>query len=125
MYRSADSAAALVRSLGLEPNLKTVDVFSPAGKGTVAGQTPDAGSSVANGSRVSLLIASGSVEVPDVIGLAEDAAWQVLQSAGLQVQTVRVASNKTSAGLAANVQPAPGVVVPSGARVTLAVSQGH
>jgi serine/threonine-protein kinase len=125
MYQSGDSAAAKLRLAGLDPLVRFVDRFSVGGKGTVADQAPNAGVSVPSGSRVTLLIASGNVEVPDVVGLREDVAWHALQAAGLDIRTIRVATDKVSAGLAAVVQPPPGSVVPGGARVTLAVSQGR
>jgi serine/threonine-protein kinase len=125
MYQSGDAAAAKLRLAGLDPRTQAVDRFSPGGRGTVAGQAPGAGESVAVGSRVTLLIATGNVEVPNVIGLPEVAAWQALQAVGLDIRTTRVATDKVLAGLAAAVQPPPGAVVPDGARVTLTVSQGR
>jgi serine/threonine-protein kinase len=125
MYQSGDSAAAKLRLAGLDPRVQSVDRFSPGGRGTVADQAPGAGANVPAGSRVTLLIASGNVEVPDVVGLREDAAWHALQAAGLDIRTIRVPTDKVSAGLAAAVQPSPGSVLPGGARVTLAVSQGR
>jgi serine/threonine-protein kinase len=125
MFRTADAAAATLRVAGLDPRTVSVDRFSPAGKGTVADQAPDAGQSVPNGSRVTLFIATGNVEIPNVVGLSEEAAWHVLQATGLDIHVIRVATDKVAAGLAAGVQPSAGVVVPGGARVTLAVSQGR
>src|SRR5262249_34319595 len=124
MFRTSDSAAAQIKSIGLQPSVQIVDRFSPTGEMTVVEQTPPAGQSVPPGSTVTLLVASGKVEVPNVVGLAEKIAWDTLHAAGFDGQTVRGPSSKVAIGLAADVQPSAGVVAASGSRVVLVVSRG-
>ena len=124
LNQSASAAGERLRRLGLEPELQIADRFSPAGPGTVADQDPPAGQSVLVGSNVRLLIASGNVAIPAVLGLPEEAARQQLHAAGFEVDTRRARSASVPVGYAADVRPGPGASLPAGATVILIISQG-
>ena len=93
--------------------------------GSVIGQNPAAGASVASGSAVNLVVSSGPptappVIVPNVVGLSESAATAALTGAGL---TIGVVTNQNSAtvpaGHISNQTPAAGTPVDVGTAVNL------
>src|ERR1700736_573822 len=68
---------------------------------------------------------SGTVSVPNVVGLTQSAAGEMLKSAGLVVGTVTTASSSTTPkGSRSGAHPAVGVPVASGSVVNLQVSSG-
>jgi hypothetical protein len=119
------AAAAEVRAAGLQPRVRIVDRFSLGGEGTVAAQDPPAGTLVGPNTVVDILVASGNVEVPQVAGLSEQAAWNLLQASGFKIDTRRATSGSVARGQAMSVTPNPGQVIPSGASVVLFISQGE
>ncbi|MFE9956235.1 Stk1 family PASTA domain-containing Ser/Thr kinase [Micromonospora sp. NPDC005299] len=81
------SAKARLDDLKLEVVRK--DVSNGAPEGQVVKVTPDEGSSVAEGSRVTLEVSRGNVtKVPDVVGLSEDDAERLLKNSGYEVRTL-------------------------------------
>ncbi|HOV62035.1 MAG TPA: PASTA domain-containing protein, partial [Candidatus Hydrogenedentes bacterium] len=95
--------------------------------GRVISQDPAAGATIAPGTAVSLVIASGpcSVSVPGVVGLAQDAAATTLTGADLTVGSVtRQCSDTVAAGRVISQDPAAGAPVTSGSAVNLVVSSG-
>lgn len=122
--RSAGEAVDRVRGVGLVPRRATVDRYSPAGPGTVAAQDPPAGAAVPPGTSVTLLIASGNVVVPPVVGVLEEDASTQLHDAGLDIDTRRAPRSSVAAGRVADVNPGAGSVVPVGSKVVLTVSLG-
>ncbi len=68
---------------------------------------------------------SGTIEVPDLIGLPQSAAEAKLKSAGLVVGTVTTASSGTTpTGNVSSANPAAGSLVSPGSAVNLEVSSG-
>lgn len=122
--RPAGDAVERVRAVGLVARTQTADRYSPAGPGTVAAQDPQAGSLLPPGATVTLLVASGEVVVPDVVGQPEQDAWAALHEAGLQVETRHARRSNVAASRAADVSPGPGAVLPAGSSVVLTISQG-
>lgn len=122
--RSATEASNRVRTAGLDPRLQTADRYSPGGVGAVAAQDPPAGTTVAPGSQVTLLIASGNVVVPNVTGLPEQQAEATLRAAGLGVTVRRARTGDTPAGTAARTDPAADSLAAANSQVTLIVSLG-
>jgi serine/threonine-protein kinase len=119
------TAAAEVRAAGLLPRVHTVDRFSARGEGAVAAQDPPAGAIVSPDTTVDIFVASGSVEVPRVDGLSEQAAWDLLQVSGFKIDTRRAPSSGVARGQAVAVSPSSGLVVPAGTSVVLVISQGE
>ncbi len=64
----------------------------------VLDQNPIQGSSVEAGARVDIVVSSGFVSVPDVIGQTENAARSNLSNAGLEVDVVTQQSSSATAG---------------------------
>jgi beta-lactam-binding protein with PASTA domain len=95
--------------------------------GNVISQDPASGSSVTQGSPVNLEISSGPqmVTVPNVEGLAQDAATTAITAVKLMVGTVtQQTSNTVAAGNVISQDPASGSSVAQGSQVKLVISSG-
>jgi len=105
------------------------DVRSRAVAGTEAGkvlsQTPEGGTKLARGSRVTLVAGRGSSgsDVPDVVGLPVDKAFVQLEAAGFKGATRRVASKRRPDTVLAQ-DPASGTRAQKGSTVSLTISKG-
>ena len=96
-------------------------------RGKVISQNPTAGTSVANGSAVNLVVSTGpaTVSVPNVDGLTQAAAATAITSAELVVGTVTQQSSATvPAGRVISQDPTAGTSVTAGSAVDLVVSTG-
>lgn len=121
--KSLEDARAALRALGLAVgNVTQRDSQQPAG--TVLDQNPKPGAPAAAGSRVDLVVASGTGTVPDVRGLPASDAEQELTSAGYAYNVVEEPSNDVQQGFVINQVPGPGRTAPLGSTVTLYVSSG-
>jgi beta-lactam-binding protein with PASTA domain len=95
--------------------------------GSVISQTPQAGSSVAYGSVVALVVSSGPcpVTVPNVVGQTQTAAGSTLGGVGLVTgQVSQQCSNTVPAGLIISQSPAAGNSAPFGSAIALVISSG-
>src|SRR5438132_2384778 len=121
---SAISAAALTVGTVTQQSSTTV------ASGNVISESPAAGTSVASGSAVNLVVSSGAppptqVAVPNVVGETEAAATSAISAAALTVGAVTQQSSTTVAsGNVISESPAAGTSVASGAAVSLVVSSG-
>ncbi len=102
-------------------NISQRDSDQPAGE--VLGSDPAAGATVAAGSKVNLVVASGSVKVPGVLGQTEAAAQKALNDAGFNVNTDTVATRRAPAGTVVRQSPAAGATVAAGTTVTITVAR--
>ena len=92
--------------------------------GTVISQTPLAGTSVATGSAVALVVSSGPA-VPNVVSLSQVAAGAAIAGATLTVGTIDLANSDTvPAGSVISQNPTSGTTVLPGSAVNLVVSLG-
>jgi len=117
-------------ALGLAPLSQTY-VYSAVSAGLIVSQTVLAGSSVAVGSNVGYSVSIGpqpvtpTVTVPNVAGVAVDAAKATLVNANLIVGPVTYAASGTvTAGNVISQSPAAGTSVNLWATVTIIVSSG-
>jgi VCBS repeat-containing protein len=98
----------------------------PAGR--VISQTPAAGTTVNQGTAVSLVVSLGApaqVAVPNVVGQAQAAAATAIAAVGLSVGVISTAKHPTvPAGQVISQQPAAGTLVLQGSAVNLLVSLG-
>ncbi|MDQ6670024.1 MAG: PASTA domain-containing protein [Chloroflexota bacterium] len=122
--RAASEAHDRVSAVGLVPRLQTADRYSPGGAGTIGAQDPPAGTAVLPGSDVRLLVASGNVVVPAVVGLLEQDAWTALHDVSLEIVVRHLPRSSVEAGRAASVDPPAGAIVPAGTPVLLIISRG-
>lgn len=88
-----DQSAAKKRlaDAGFEVDTEQQDSSEP--EGTVVEQSPVAGTEADDGSTVTIVVSTGEVEVPDVVGMDEDSARQELRDQGFKVEVDNVATN--------------------------------
>lgn len=96
-----------------------------ADEGTVFSQNPGAGSEVDEGSSVEIRVSGGpdTTAVPNAVGLGEAEARGNLVSAGFQVETKEVFSDREPGSVTAQ-QPTAGSQLAAGETVTISVSKG-
>jgi RHS repeat-associated protein len=122
---AAAGAAITVAGLTLGPVSGDYDRAVPVG--LVISQAPPAGSTVAQGSAVTLVVSLGPplVAVPDVTGQPDAAAAATIAAAGLVVGAVTTQSSVTvPAGSVIAQSPGGGAQAPEGSGVDLVVSTG-
>lgn len=121
--RRVDEAQAVLRAAGFTSAVQRVNVN--AERDSVVAQSPVSGTAVAPGSSITLSVATGQVEVPDVTGKQEQEAIRLLSAAGLRVdETSRRSDNRIPAGSLIRTDPEAGKVVPRGSQVDLVISTG-
>ena len=124
-----DSTAAHARSvltdLDLGVSTRTVsDPFAPAGH--VLRTEPPVDTKVRRGTKITLVVSGGPVmtTVPNVTGLAEDAAVRALLAAHLQIGGTYTGTSSFRAGLLARTSPRAGVNVAVGTAVDITIANG-
>ncbi|RFA10333.1 hypothetical protein B7R54_14780 [Subtercola boreus] len=95
---------------------------SPLPRGTVLSSAPDVSTAVQAGTRVDLVVASGSNAVPPVAGLTQQDAVSRLQAAGFAVAVTTRTQQGAPAGLALSSDPPESTVLTLGIVVTLTVA---
>ena len=125
-----DEARSTLEAEGLEVETASYYV-DDVDKGLVAAQLPDAGETVAAGSRVGVLVSLGEtpedvtrVKVPDVTGEQEKSAVTALTSVGLTVRVYYASSADVPQGAVIDQEPVGGTEVPISTAVQILVSQG-
>lgn len=120
---TVDQAVARLQDEDLKSDI--VNQPSDAPEGTVFDQNPDAGAEVDEGSTVQVLVSGGpeTKPVPNAVGLPEAEARDRLVSAGFQVRTREVFSDKPEGTVVAQ-EPAAGAEGDEGGVVTINVSKG-
>ncbi len=95
-------------------------------KNTVLTQDPLADTEADEGSTVTLVVSAGpeQVEVPDVVGLAQQVAIEQVQEAGFRVDTEPI-DDDAAAGTVVRTDPAGGTLQDAGSTVVLFVSTGE
>ena len=121
---SAADAQRLAQSLSLKMDVLGEQESSDARPGAVLEQTPVAGSRVATGSTVSVLLAAGRLVVlPDVVGYDLNTVQEGLETDGLLLAITEVRSGEGQ-GTILDQLPAAGQEVRAGDTLTLTVSGG-
>ena len=116
-----EEARALLASAGLRVS-KTIAVASEEQPGIVLKVSPDAGSTVEAGSGVTLEIASGNVQVPNLVGKSEIEAKTLLTQAGFLVRTVTALDANQPLGIVLAQAPAAGETKIIGSSVTITIN---
>jgi beta-lactam-binding protein with PASTA domain len=119
-------AVTRLRDAGLKSSISRKTDTSAAG--TVLDESPAAGSTVAPGSTVALVVSSGpkaaaTVKVPNVVGQTTDAATRILAAAGLRVQTTTAGSDKPAGTVIAEA-PTADSEVQKNSVVSITISKG-
>ena len=119
-----EEARAILASAGLRVS-KTVAVASEEQPGIVLKVSPDAGSTVESGSGVTLEIASGNVQVPNLIGKSEIEAKTLLTQAGFLVKTATAFDANQPLGIVLAQAPAAGETKIIGSSVTITINSNN
>src|SRR6202011_1346323 len=122
-----DAATTAITAAKLTGGTVTQQISNTVATGKVISQDPASGSSVAQGSQVNLVISSGPqmVTVPNVEGLAQDAATTAITAVKLTGGTVtQQSSNTVTTGNVISQAPASGSSVAQGSQVNLVISSG-
>ncbi len=121
-------AITTITNVGLLIGTTSMVTSTTVAQGLVISQLPTAGTQVANGSAVNLVISTGPpapVTVPDVVGQTRQTATNSIIASGLVVGPITNAFSSTvSAGLVISENPAAGTSVPTGSTVYIIVSSG-
>jgi len=123
---TVSAAQASLQGVGLTSTVQYKS-SSTIPKGIVISTLPPSGTSVSQGTPVTLVVSSGPapVLVPSVAGLTQLAASNLLGNAGLTVSGVtQTASTQYPAGQVVATNPPVGTSVPPGSSVQLVVSTG-
>jgi beta-lactam-binding protein with PASTA domain len=123
-----DAATTAITAVKLTGGTVTQQTSNTVAAGNVISQDPASGSSVAQESKVSLVISSGPpmVTVPNLEGLTQDAATTAISAAKLIVGTItQQNSNTVTAGKVISQDPASGSSVAPGSPVKLVISSGQ
>ncbi len=123
MTRAAAEAAIV--NAGLVVGTVTEQRHATIPAGSVISQNPAAGTSVARGSSVAMVVSLGPVSVPDIGNTTREAAEAAIAAAGLTLGGVTEAySDTVPAGWVISQNPAAGAGVAPGSAVALVVSKG-
>ncbi len=121
---SVSSARSRLRVAGLRSRVTEIEDSAP--KGEVIDQSPGAGTRADRNGLVTLTVSSGParVQVPDTLGLDEQAARAELEAAGFSVESVDEATTDPAEdGLVVAQSPAGGTRARAGATVTIRVAR--
>lgn len=124
---SESAAAAAIEDAGLAVGTPGEEYSSTVPVGQVIRQNPAAGASVAPDTAVTFVLSMGPqpVDVPDVVGMTEEAAQTALEDAGLALGTPDYPYSDTiPAGEVISQDPVAGTSVAPGTAVALTVSAG-
>src|SRR5439155_2784008 len=116
------AATSAITGAGLTVGTVTMQSSTTVASGTVISESPTAGTRVASGSAVSLVVSSGpaQVAVPNVVGQTQAAATSAITGAGLTEGTgTRQNSSPVATGNAISGSPTAGTKVASGSAVSL------
>ncbi len=119
--KNIDDATTALTALGLKVGTTTeTNANAPAGQ--VVSTNPAAGTAVTSGTTVNLVVASGNVAVPNVVGEDESTARSTLTGAGFKVAVVRQADSTNPPGTVIGQQPLTGNSAPINSLVTITVA---
>ena len=119
------AATAAITGAGLTVGNVTMQPSSTVAVGSIISENPVAGTNVAGGSAVNLVVSTGpaQVAVPNVVGQTQAAATTAITGAGLTIGTVTQGSSSTvPAGSVISESPIAGTFVSSGTAVNLVIS---
>src|SRR5437762_5674716 len=121
------AATSAITSAGLTAGTVTQQSSTTVASGSVISESPAAGTSVASGAAVNLVVSSGApaptpVAVPNVVGQTQAAATSAISAAALTVGAITQQSSSTVAsGSVISESPAAGAGVARGSAVHLVV----
>jgi serine/threonine-protein kinase len=108
---------------GLQVGTITLQDSSGQAAGTVLKAAPAEGTSVAKGSAVALIVSSGNVKVPTVLGELQAQATADLSNAGFQVQVIDQLSTAVADGTVTAQNPKGGTLLQQNKTVIITVAK--
>ncbi len=120
-----DLAIAQIEDAELEAEVEE-QASTEVEQGIVIEQSPPAGSRIAKGDTVTIVVSTGpnEVEIPALAGRTYGEAAAALEDLGLQPRRVDVFSSQRPVGVVASLDPKAGTLVDEGSVVTVRVSKG-
>jgi serine/threonine-protein kinase len=115
-----NAAAQQLQDLGLKVTMRVKK--SDENKDDVLSVSPDVGTKVSAGSRVTLYYSAGPQDVPDVVGKTVEEATKILKAAGYQVSTLPDSQSTEPSGTVTQMSPPAGSTQDQGTVITLLVS---
>lgn len=122
---SETTATSVLKNAGLVAN-SSYEYSNDVPQGEVISQSPVAGSSVESGSSVTLVVSNGveQVVVPDVVGKADDKAFEILEGKGFLVSVEELYDDEIPEGEVIAQSIEGGESAPVGAEIVLSISVG-
>ena len=124
--KTIEEAEELAEEHGLKVDVSDYKKSDEYKAGEIMDQDPPAGEKVRKNTTISLTVSKGSDEsiVPNVVGLSEKDATDILEKAGYKVKVKEVTEPQTK-GIVVNQDPPAGEKVKNGTEVTIEVSNGE
>ena len=121
-----DAATRTLKDAGFEVTAEFQVTTNQADVGDVIKQSPDPGTLLEKGKTVTITVgkAPKQVDVPNLVGMTEDAARTAITDAGLKVGTVTPQADPAPAGEVIGQSPPAGQTVNKGSTVDIVVSSG-
>ena len=126
--KKAKKVERLLEDAGFDPdNIKREDAQQPepldAKKGDVLAIDPQEGSTVAADSEITLTVATGKSQVPNLMGKQADAAEQDAENAGFHTQVKTVIDNDNPEGIVVSQSYSEGTLVERGTTIVISVAK--
>ncbi|MBE6464421.1 MAG: Stk1 family PASTA domain-containing Ser/Thr kinase [Eggerthellaceae bacterium] len=121
---TATEAQAALEKVGLKAKAGEAKYSSEVKVNHIISQSPEAKATVEKGSEVTYVLSLGeeNIEIPYVVGMGEDAAWNSLQGAGFSVHSTTEYSSSVEKGVVISQYPTGSAV--KGSSVSIVVSNG-
>ncbi len=124
---TVEDARAELEDAGFELGTQTPAADPNVAAGLIISQDPEAQALVEEGTTVNVVVSTGvaQTEVPQLIGLDQNAARQALEDAGLRAGRIDSVASDRPAGTVVAATPEPGTAASEGTAVDLQVSDGR
>jgi len=117
-----DAARQVVAAAGFR--IGTIDsLVSTSEAGVIVATRPETGAFRPPGTTLDLVVSRGAadIRVPNLVGIAKEAARQRLEEAGLKLGTISTRARRGASGEVVEQRPGAGMLSPKGARVSIVV----
>jgi beta-lactam-binding protein with PASTA domain/predicted Ser/Thr protein kinase len=121
--KTLDEARSLLADLDLEVGKITKTDAPDVAEDEVISSDPPGGAQAAPGSKVDLEVGTGQVEVPNVVGMTQSEAQNVLSGVGLQSESSFRQTDAAPEGTVVEQDPKTGTALDSGSTVKIVVAQ--
>jgi serine/threonine protein kinase len=119
---SATAAATALEAAGLKIGATTTSDSPTVGKGVIISSSPTSGATAAKGSKVDVVVATGTVSLPNLVGMSSTDAGTTLSGLGLNVSVV---PNDGCSGNTVSAQSLKPGEQPQGSNISITVCTGN